>query len=80
MSAEELQQQIEADELADAEWLKPRDFAKSIGVTPQLVYYYVRTGKIESQQCLCGNKVINVKQAREVFESRGQEISKEPDA
>jgi hypothetical protein len=78
-NAEELQAMIEADERADSEWLKPREFAKMIGVAPQLVYYYIRTEKIESIKCLCGSRVINAKQAREVFESRGQQISKDPE-
>lgn len=80
MSAEELQRQVEADELEDATHMSPRDFAKLIGVSPQLVYYYIRSGKIEAVQCLCGRKVIDKDQAREVFESRGREISKESDA
>lgn len=70
---------MERDELQDAEWLKPRDFAKVIGVAPQLVYYYIRNGRIESQQCLCGNKVINRKQAQHVFDTRGSVLNKEPD-
>lgn len=79
MSAEELQRQIEEDELEDATHMTPRDFAKLQGVSPQLVYYYIRTGKIESQQCLCGRKVIDKEQARQVFDARGQEISKAAD-
>ncbi len=70
---------MERDELEDAEWLKPRDFAKLIGVAPQLVYYYIRNGRIVSQQCLCGNKVINKKQAKMVFDTRGSVLSKEAD-
>jgi hypothetical protein len=36
--------------------------------SPQLVYYYIRRGRIEEQSCpCCGRKVINIKQADEVF-------------
>lgn len=68
---------MEQDELGDAEWLKPRDFAKLINVSPQLVYYYIRNGRIESQQCLCGNKIINRKQAQHIFNTRNSVLNKE---
>lgn len=70
---------MERDELADATCLSPRDFAKTIGVSPQLVYYYIRTGKIKGIVCQCGRKVINVDEARTVFESRGTTVDKRSD-
>ncbi len=80
LNTDELIAAMERDEVEGATHLSPRDFAKSIGVAPQLVYYYIRTGKIEATTCLCGRKVIEVEQARQVFESRGSYINKEPDA
>lgn len=73
-------EQIELDELSDAPLLSPRDFAKLIGVAPQLVYYYIRTQKIDTVRCNCGRKTVNVEAAKKFFESRNQEIRKEPDA
>jgi len=64
---DEVMRQIELDELSDATKLTPRDFAKLIGRAPQLVYYYIRTNKIDVEICQCGRKVIDVKQAKEVF-------------
>jgi hypothetical protein len=39
-------------------------------VQPQLVYYYLRTGKIKEEICICGRKVIDVQSADEYFAKR----------
>lgn len=72
MSLDDLAAQIEADELADAAELKgklsPREYARLRNLTPQLVYYYIRTNRIDKGPCpCCGREVIDVKQADEVF-------------
>lgn len=72
--------QMELDELSDAPLLSPRNFAKLVGVAPQLVYYYLRTGKIEYTVCNCGRKCVDVASTRKFFESRNHQVRKEPDA
>lgn len=65
-------EQMELDELSDAPLLSPRDFAKLIGVAPQLVYYYLRNGRLEYVICNCGRKCIDVASSKEFFENRGK--------
>ena len=52
-----------AFEFEGAEVLPIRDYAKYKGLAPQLVYYYIRTKKIETNLCQCGRKIINVRDA-----------------
>ena len=79
---DELRRRIEADELSDqveavisgevdGELTKmtPRDFARTRkGLQPQLVYYYIRTGKIKQEKCVCGRWVIDIRAATEFFD------------
>lgn len=72
---DELMRQMEADELQDkAEHvtkLTPVEYAKlRPGLQPQLVYYYIRNGKIKPEVCICGRKVIDIKAADEFFASK----------
>jgi hypothetical protein len=55
--------QVQADELADAEFLKPREYARLRGIAPQLVYYYIRQKKVQLLPCGggCGCRVVSVK-------------------
>lgn len=47
------------------------EYAKAVGEQPQLIHYYIRTGRIDKVQCeCCGRPVINVKQANEVLANR----------
>lgn len=77
---DEVARQIELDELSDARLLTPRDFAKLIGVAPQLVYYYIRTKKLDIEVCDCGRKCVVVADARKFFETKDQQVRKESDA
>jgi predicted site-specific integrase-resolvase len=43
--------------------LTPRDYGKLRGVSPQLIYYHLREGNIQSDVCDCGRKVVNVNEA-----------------
>lgn len=79
LNMDELARQIELDELGDARLLTPRDFAKLIGVAPQLVYYYIRTNKLEVERCDCGRKCVIVADAKTFFETKDQVIDKSPD-
>lgn len=82
-NSDELIKQMELDELSDATKLTPRDYGKLRGHAPQLIYYYIRTGKLDVEKCLCGRKVIDVADADAFFESRkkkGSGVSVEPDS
>jgi hypothetical protein len=65
---DELFAKMEADELEGAVLLSPKDFAKMIQVSPQLVYYHIRAGHIKKRTCLCGRSVINVEEAKEFWD------------
>jgi hypothetical protein len=83
-NGDDLEAAILADELADAHELalegsikmSVREYAKYKSkvtgtiVQPQLIYYYIRTGKIKEEPCICGRKVIDVKSADEFFAKR----------
>lgn len=43
------------------------DFAKARKMQPQLVYYYIRQGKMKQEKCICGRWVIDVHTATEFF-------------
>lgn len=64
------------EELRDAEKLSVREYAELRSletgtiVQPQLLYYYIRTGKLEVERCLCGRKVIDVKTTNEFFDAK----------
>jgi hypothetical protein len=64
---DELMAQMAADELQDRLELTSKmsvvEYARAKGEQPQLLYYYIRTGKIEVERCICGRKVIDVKSA-----------------
>jgi hypothetical protein len=62
-NSDELIAQMELDELEDATHMSPRDFAKMMKVSPQLVYYHIRAGHIKKRRCLCGRSVVEVKEA-----------------
>jgi hypothetical protein len=47
------------------------DYAKTrTGLSPQLVYYYIRGGKIKQEKCICGRWVIDIISAEEFFNAR----------
>lgn len=70
---DEVARQMELDELSDARLLTPRDFAKLYGCEPQLVYYYIRRGKIEIERCDCGRKCVVVVDATKFMDERGKQ-------
>jgi hypothetical protein len=71
MGMDDLQRQIEADELADKEELthagvlkmSPIEWARKRGLQPQLAYYYIRSGHIKVEDCICGRPVIDIASA-----------------
>lgn len=63
------------DELKDKldlhEFASVSEYAKAVGEQPQLIHYYIRTGRIKKSPCkCCGRPVINVAEANEVLASR----------
>jgi hypothetical protein len=72
--------QDQADEVGK---LTPREFAKLVGIAPQLVYYYIRSGQLEIENCICGRKVVDVKKAQAVVDDKRKKkgiVNVEPDA
>lgn len=74
-NSDELLEQMLMDELGDAQKLSPREYArlrrgKWQKLSPQLVYYYIRNGKIKQENCICGRVVIDVASADEFFEGK----------
>lgn len=80
---DELRKQIEQDELRDqidatlagdtsGEQSKMTviDYARARGMAPQKVYYYIRTGRIQQEKCICGRWVIDIKSAEEFFKPK----------
>jgi hypothetical protein len=81
---DDLEAAILADELADAHEaalqgtvkMSVREYSKFKSLMtgtiwqPQLIYYYIRTGKIKEEPCICGRKVIDVRSADEFFAAR----------
>lgn len=61
-------EQMELAELQDMKKLTPREFARLTGMSPQLVYYHIRSGKLKTEVCVCGRKVLDVEQAMEALQ------------
>lgn len=71
MNSDELRALMEADELADATKLTPREYAKFKGIaSPQIVYYHIRRGNIKLETCICGRRVLDVEAADAYFLSK----------
>jgi hypothetical protein len=81
MNTDDLFKQMERDELQDQMELlgkmTPREFAKLKCIAPQQVYYYIRSGKIEMEKCICGRHVIDTEKASEFLDSRKQRVQPE---
>lgn len=67
MNFDELFEQMEKDELEDATYLTPRDYAKLRGIYPQRVYAAMRNGKLTWTRCMCNRRVVVVAEADELF-------------
>lgn len=70
MSLDDLFDQMDHDELADATHLSPIEFARLKGMQPQLVYYYIRQGVVTVERCKCGRKVIDVEASAKAIQTR----------
>jgi hypothetical protein len=67
LGTDELIAAMERDEAEGATKLSPREYGQWRGIKPQLVYYYIRTHKLELERCICGRNVIDVQKADEFF-------------
>ncbi len=76
MNHDELMKRMEQDNLADkaahVTKMSPMEFARARHMQPQLVYYYIRTGKIQPEECVCGRMVIDIKAADEFFRAKAK--------
>lgn len=83
MNFDQLKAQMEADELADGiesgqlQLMAVRDYAKARNIRPQLLYYYLRTRKIETDYCECGRKCVRVEEADAFFKSKEKTLEDE---
>lgn len=48
------------DQAEEVGFLTPREFAKLMDVAPQQIYYWIRNGVLETEQCRCGRRILNV--------------------
>lgn len=65
---------MQADELADAPLITPVNYSKIRPISSQLVYYAIRTGKIDIEICNCGRKCIDRTKADKYYrDKRGRE-------
>lgn len=69
-SEDELELEDIAEQAEEVGKLTPREYAKLRGMQPQLVYYYIRTGAIKMETCICGRKVIDVRAADEAIQEK----------
>lgn len=46
------------------------EYAKLRGRSPQLIHYYIRTGKLETEACECGRKCVRVEEADQFFKDK----------
>lgn len=67
MDEDELDRLELEDQVQEVGKLTPREYARLRFMVPQNVYYHIRNGHIKSEICICGRKVIDVKQADEYF-------------
>ena len=72
MTIDNLFEEFDKFELEGAEKLTPREFARYYGISPQMVYYFLRNGIIQTQACLCGRKVVDVVDTKRILDERKQ--------
>jgi hypothetical protein len=57
-------------DLEGATKLTPREYGKLRGMAPQMVYYWIRNKVIETETCVCGRRVVDVKACDEALSTR----------
>lgn len=71
-------QEAALDDLKDKvnlhQYASVSEYARAVGEQPQLIHYYIRTGKIKKSPCeCCGRSVIEVQEANKVLAKRNKE-------
>jgi hypothetical protein len=67
LNTDEVIRQMQLDELSDAKLISPVDYAHIRPITPQLVYYAIKTNKIGIQYCQCGRRCIDKDEADDYY-------------
>jgi len=76
-NSDELIRRMMLDDLDDesAKYITPVNYGKLRGITPQLIYYYIRRQYIKVRTCDCGRKVIEREEADDYLRSVGKLVS-----
>lgn len=75
MQADDLRDKLE-DAHNGVTKMSVREYANARGIQPQLMYYYVRQGYVETHPCICGRMVIDVKSADEYLVQKAEKDKK----
>lgn len=67
LNTDELIESMKRDEFDGATKLTPREYGRFRGIQPQLIYYHIREGHIQKEQCVCGRSVIDIELADKYF-------------
>ena len=59
----------------EVDFLTPRDYARLKGVAPQMIYYHIRTGTLETFHCACDEKSLTSKKATTVYRRRRKHVA-----
>lgn len=84
-SIDDFIRQVQEDEARDAvemfDYVSIGDFARARGVRPQLIHYYLRTGKLTRATCNgCGQLRLITKEANELFDKLQPRIPKQDES
>jgi hypothetical protein len=60
-----------------SECLTPIELAKVLETSPQMVYYWIRRGVIDTEECSCGRTVVRVERARAALAAHKRETETE---
>jgi hypothetical protein len=66
----QMQDDEESDRINVSGLATPINYARSRGIRPQKVYGWIRQGKLETEECPCGRRVINVDEADKLLGGR----------
>jgi hypothetical protein len=69
-SEEDLELAEILDQAQEVGKLTPREYAKARGMNPQLVYYYIRSGALKTERCICGRTVLDVRTADQTLQTK----------
>ncbi len=50
--------------------LSPIEFARMMGMRPQMVYYYIRNKVLQTERCICGRRVLDIDSAKEALQEK----------